>query len=148
MDYKKVIFISKSDTSRGPLAAKILENYLKFTEIECDSRGMVVLFPEPMNAKMVAVAASKGIDLSKRSSIELTNNDFGKDTLVLVLDENNKQVVYDEFEDAVNVYTVTEFINETGSVNDPYGGELGDYGKFYDELDQIMSKVAGKIKYN
>ena len=41
----------------------------------------------------------------------LTGEDFGKDVLVLVLDETKKQGIYDDFAEAVNVYTLKEYIN-------------------------------------
>lgn len=148
MDYEKVIFITKSDTSRGPLAAAVLAKQLGISTIESESRGLVVLFPEPMNPKTVAIAASKGIDLSGYSSRPLQKEDFGKEVLVLVLDESFKQTVYDEFKEAVNVYTLKEFVNEQGNVNDPYGGELVDYGKLYEDLEQTIYKLVMKIKYD
>ncbi|MBE5958801.1 MAG: phosphotyrosine protein phosphatase [Lachnospiraceae bacterium] len=147
MDYEKVIFVTNSDTSRGPMAAAILQKNLRFTNIIAESKGMVVLFPEPMNAKMVAVAASKGFDLSKYTSRPLEEEDFGTNVLVLVLEESNKQKIYDSFEKAINVYSVKEFINEPGSFIDPYGGELADYGKAYDDLEDGIIKLAQKIKY-
>ena len=148
LDYQKVIFVTKGDNSRGPLAAAILQKTLGEGEAICESRGLVVLFPEPINAKTVAIAASKGINLSGYSSTQLEATDFGKDVLVLVLDESIKQTVYDEYTQAVNVYTLKEFVNETGSITDPYGGELADYGKLYDELEQIMRKLVLKLRYN
>lgn len=148
MDYEKVIFVTNSDTSRGPLAAAVLTKQLGTSAIKSESRGLVVLFPEPMNPKTVAIAASKGIDLSGYSSKPLQSEDFGKEVLVLVLDESSKQTVYDEFKEAVNVYTLKEFVNEQGSVNDPYGGELVDYGKLYEDLEQIIHRLVMKIKYD
>lgn len=148
MDYNKVIFVTKSDTSRGPLAAAILTKRLGISKIESESRGLVVLFPEPMNPKTVAIAASKGLDLSGYASRPLAGEDFGNDVLVLVLDENYKQTVYDDYKEAVNVYTITEFVNESGSISDPYGGKLVDYGKLYEDLEEIIRKIVMKIKYN
>ena len=147
MNYEKVIFVSKSDTSRGPLAAALLNKKLG-DEILIESRGMVVLFPEPMNPKTVAIAASKGIDFEGHTSRALSNEDFGREVLVLVMDDAGKKAIYDEFEDAVNVYTIKEFIGEQGSVIDPYGGELPDYAKVYDELEQLTYKLVTKIKYD
>lgn len=148
MDYGKVIFVTKSDTSRGPLAAAILSKQLGISNITTDSKGLVVLFPEPMNPKTVAIAASRGIDLSGYSSRMLEEDDFGNNVLVLVLDESHKQIVYDDFKEAKNVYTIKEFVNESGSINDPYGGELIDYGKLYEDLEQVIKKLVIKLKYN
>ena len=132
-------------SSPGPLAAALLKHYLPLENAEIDSRGLAVLFPEPMNPKTVAIAASKGLDIN-RSSKQLEAEDFGKDVLVLVLDAAKKQTVYDDYTEAVNVYTLKEFINEEGSINNPDGGELSDYAKLYDILDDVIIKLANKLK--
>ena len=54
--------------------------------------------------------------------------------MVLVLDETKKQGIYDDFAEAVNVYTLKEYINEQGSITNPDGGELADYAKLYDTV--------------
>lgn len=145
LEYSKILFVTDMDTSPGPLAAALLKHYLPLENAEIDSRGLAVLFPEPMNPKTVAIAASKGLDIN-RSSKQLEAEDFGKDVLVLVLDATKKQTVYDDYTEAVNVYTLKEFINEEGSINNPDGGELSDYAKLYDILDDVIIKLANKLK--
>ena len=147
LDYSKILFVTDTDTSSGPLAAVLLRHYLPLEQVNIDSRGLAVLFPEPMNPKTVAIAASKGLDMN-RTSIQLENEDFGRDALVLVLDETRKQTIYDDYTDAVNVYTLTEYINEAGSISNPDGGELADYAKLYDTLDLIIKKLVNKLKQN
>jgi protein-tyrosine-phosphatase len=145
LEYSKILFVTEMDTSPGPLAAALLKHYLPLEQAEIDSRGLAVLFPEPMNPKTVAIAASKGLDIN-RSSKQLEPEDFGEDVLVLVLDETKKQTVYDDYVEAVNVYTLKEFINEAGSINNPDGGELADYAKLYEILDEVIIKLAKKLK--
>lgn len=89
LEFSKILFVTEMDTSPGPLAAALLKHYLPLERVEIDSRGLAVLFPEPMNPKTVAIAASKGLDIS-RSSQQLEPEDFGKDVLVLVLDATKK----------------------------------------------------------
>ena len=38
MDYSKIIFVTKDDTSRGPLAAAILRQKMPIEPIEIESR--------------------------------------------------------------------------------------------------------------
>ena len=49
--YRRILFVSNSDNCRGPMAAEILRNQPLLQEYEVDSRGMIVLFPEPANQK-------------------------------------------------------------------------------------------------
>lgn len=145
LEYSKILFVTDVDTSPGPLAAALLRHYLPLEQVEIDSKGLAVGFPEPMNPKTVAIAASKGMDIN-RSSSQLESEDFGKDVLVLVLDETKKQTVYDDYAEAVNVYTLREFINEAGSITNPDGGELVDYAKLYETLEDSIVKLAYKLK--
>ena len=134
LEYSKVIFVTDTDTSLGPLAAALLKHYLPQERATIDP-------------KTVAIAASKGIEID-RSSVQLTGEDFGKDVLVLVLDETKKQGIYDDFAEAVNVYTLKEYINEQGSITNPDGGELADYAKLYETVDEVIIKLANKLKHN
>lgn len=146
LEYSKILFVTDTDTSTGPLAAAILRHYLPLEKtVEIDSRGLAVLFPEPMNPKTVAIASAKGLTLD-RISEQLVEEDFGTDALVFVLDETKKQSIYDDYSEAVNVYTLKEYINEAGSIINPDGGELADYAKVYDTLDEIIIKLANKLK--
>lgn len=146
LEYSKILFVTDTDTSTGPLAAAILRHYLPLEKtVEIDSRGLAVLFPEPMNPKTVATASAKGLTLD-RTSEQLVEEDFGTDALVFVLDETKKQSIYDDYSEAVNVYTLKEYINEAGSIINPDGGELADYAKVYDTLDEIIIKLANKLK--
>ena len=49
--YRRILFVSNSDNCRGPMAAEILRNQPLLQEYEVDSRGMIVLFPEPANQR-------------------------------------------------------------------------------------------------
>ncbi|HAH18967.1 phosphotyrosine protein phosphatase [uncultured Eubacterium sp.] len=145
LDFTKIIFVSKTDTGRGPLACEIMKKMLgSYAGIE--SRGLVVLFPEPMNPKMVAIAASKGINLEDRVSVQLTEEDFDSKTLVLTMDEKYKTVIYDDYTNAVNVYTVKEFVGDDGDLENPYGGELMDYGRVYENLEELTQKVIERLR--
>ena len=146
LEYSKILFVTDTDTSTGPLAAAILRHYLPLEKtVEIDSRGLAVLFPEPMNPKTVTIASAKGLTLD-RTSEQLVEEDFGTYALVFVLDETKKQSIYDDYSEAVNVYTLKEYINEAGSIINPDGGELADYAKVYDTLDEIIIKLANKLK--
>ena len=83
--YNKIIFVCMGNTCRSPMAATIMQNRLSKYDVIVESRGMVVLFEEPYNPKAVAVAASHNMIMPSNNAIQIANNDFGKDTLVLVM---------------------------------------------------------------
>ena len=53
LEFSKILFVTDMDTSPGPLAATLLKHYLPLEQVNIDSRGLAVLFPEPMNPKTV-----------------------------------------------------------------------------------------------
>ena len=61
--YQKVIFVSTGGTCRSILAKAIYRNINTNEELQIESRGLVVLFEEPVNPKAVAIAKSKGISI-------------------------------------------------------------------------------------
>ena len=59
--YNKIIFVAENGTCRAPMAAGILKDMLPGKQIEILPRGLVVLFPEPLNQKAEAVMISNGL---------------------------------------------------------------------------------------
>ena len=144
--YQKLIFVSMGGTCRSILAKAIYNNMGKEDELKAESRGMVVLFSEPVNPKAVAIAKSKGIDIDKENSQPLEEEDFGDDTIVLVMTDLLKKQVYEKFKSAVNVYSIREFTGEALDVESAFGGELVDYGLGYEYLERLIVKVYELLK--
>ena len=61
--WDKVIFVCKSGTCRAPMAAALLRECNLKRDIEIEARGLVVLFPEPINQKAVAILKSHQLEL-------------------------------------------------------------------------------------
>lgn len=144
--YQKVIFVSTGGTCRSILAKAIYRNINTNEDLQIESRGLVVLFEEPVNQKAVAIAKSKGISIEDEKSEQLTMDDFGDDILVLVMTDLLKKKVYDEFENAVNVYSIREFAGEAIDVEAAYGGELTEYGSQFKYLEKLITIVKDKIE--
>ena len=49
--YDKLIFVSNGDTCRAPSAKFIMKGKFLLEDLEIESRGRVVLFPEPVTRK-------------------------------------------------------------------------------------------------
>lgn len=145
LQYNRIIFVSESDTCRGPWAAAIMKSMHGMENVDIESKGTVSLFREPANQKAVAVAKSNGIDIGDYQSRQLSYGDFSMDTLMLAMSDSMKKKIYEEYTEAVNVYTIKEFVGETGDVEVPYGGELTDYGSCFEELHRIIDKIIEKL---
>ena len=140
--YSRILFVCAGNTCRGPMAATIMQQFVQDMGILTDSRGMVVLFPEPYNPKAVAVCAGHGMIMPSNSAAQLENTDFDNNTLVLVMNQSMKQKIYESYDRAINVYTLGEFAGagET-EIADPYGRGI-------EQLYVLIEKAAEIIRKN
>lgn len=138
---EKIIFAGKRQSAGNRWAAAILQReHLNFP-VEILARGIVVLFPEPLNQKAEAVMISNGITLENYMSSQLEPSDFGEHTLVLTFDQAAKEKVL-EMEGAQNVEVLTELTGDELEILDPYGAELVTYGICYETLSNTIHKLA------
>lgn len=143
--FKKVIFVSTGGTCRSILAKAIYRSINDNENIDIMSRGLVVLFEEPANPKAVAIAKSKGLSIEDEKSEQLTVEDFGDDTLIIVMTDLLKKKIYEDFHNAVNVYSIREFTGEAKDVEANYGGELTDYGSQFEYLEKLTAEVKNRV---
>lgn len=143
--YRRVIFLSNTDTSRGPMAAELLKHQDLVQEYAIDSRGLIVLFPEPANQKAEAIMKSGQMTLEGHSSVAFAEEDMQEDTLILAMDEGQKSKVVSEYENTKNVYTLNEFLEDDTQIPNPYGQPLTAYGECYEILMKLIEKLTNKL---
>lgn len=146
-EYNRIVFVAESGTSRAPMAAGILGEYTLKHPVEIIARGLVVLFPEPMNQKTEAVLISNGISMEGFMSSQLTEEDFTEDTLVLVMEHTQLEKVLEKYEsaDPENVYVLTELVGDELEIIDPYGGSLQAYGLCYETMRKTIKKLVNLL---
>lgn len=142
--YDKIIFVAESGTSRAPLAAGILSEYTLKHPVEIQARGLVVLFPEPLNQKTEAVMISNGINMEGYMSTQLVEEDFSNDTLVLTMEHNQMEKILEKYEKAEpeNVHVLTELVGDELEIINPYGGTLQQYGLCYETMRKTIKKLV------
>lgn len=145
--YSKIIFVCESGTSRAPMAEAIMKEYTIKYPVEIESRGLVVLFPEPMNQKAEAVLISNGINMPKKMSHPLESSDLSPDNLILAMEAGQKEKILEEYEEAsdANVEVLTELVGDELEILNPYGGTLQAYGLCYETLNNTVQKLVNLI---
>jgi L-threonylcarbamoyladenylate synthase len=143
--YRRILFLSNTDTSRGPMAAELLRNQDLEQEYVIDSRGLVVLFPEPVNQKIEAILKSSQMSLKEYSSVALSDEDLDEDTLILTMDESQKWKIVSEYDNIKNVYTLNEFTEDNTEIPNPYGQPLTAYGECYEIICMLIKKLTNKL---
>ena len=142
--WDKVIFVGKSGTCRAPMAAALLQECSLKREIEIRARGLVVLFPEPLNQKVNAILISNGINMEGYMSEQLVAEDVDEHTLVLVMEEKllpQAAAILGE-ERMTQVHVLTALVGEELEIMDPYGAPLPSFGLCFESLSKTVKKLA------
>ncbi|MCR5416050.1 MAG: phosphotyrosine protein phosphatase [Pseudobutyrivibrio sp.] len=139
----RVIFASGSGTTRAPMATAIFRATPHAEEYTCEARGLIVQFPEPLNQKVDAVLISNGIELKDYSTKKLMDSDFTENTLVITMEETQRQKILTEYSNATeeNTQLLNELVGDELEVIDPYGGSIQTYGLCYEVLKVSIEKL-------
>ncbi|MGI6007552.1 MAG: phosphotyrosine protein phosphatase [Ruminococcus sp.] len=143
--YNKLIFVDDDDNSRAPMAKIIMRSKFLLGPLEIESRGLVVLFPEPMNQKAEAVLISNGYSVADHTARQLTQQDIGDDVLILTMEDAQKAKIWENYESARNVHTLTEYIRLRGELSPLYGEPLKEYGKCYEILEKLLDSLVVQL---
>ena len=143
--YRRILFVSKSDNCRGPMAAELLRHESLLQEYKIGSRGMVVLFPEPANQKAEAIMRSQQMTLAEHEGTQFSEEDLDDDTLILTFEETQKWKIVSDYENVKNVYTLNEYIDDDRVVSSAHGQPLVVYGENFELLKELIHKLADKL---
>ena len=144
MRYTKIVLVCTDNTCLSIMAESVMRS-IDMSGREIISRGLVVLFPEPLNLKAVAVLKGNQMDPAKDNSEQLTADDLrGESVLVLTMTEKDSIMVKERFGDIACVYPLGVFVRKPGDIVEPYGGTLAEYGACYEYID-LLTKMAVEI---
>lgn len=143
--YRRIVFVSGTDTCRGPMAAELLRHKDLIQEYVIDSRGLIALFPEPVNQKAEAVIKTMGLTLQGHTATQFSEAEVDEDILILTMNETQKIKLFSEYGERENIYTLNEFVGEKEEVSDPYGMPLCSYGECLEKISLLIEKLTEKL---
>ena len=146
--FNRIIFLDEDNTRLSPLASVLFKKKIRAASIDglnIASRGNIVLFPEPVNQKVVEIAKANDADLSSYAALALTEEDFSEKTLILAMDNGSKTVAYDRFSSAMNVHTLKEYLGSSGDLKLPLGGTLEEYETVVEILKGLLDNLVLKF---
>lgn len=145
---EKVIFVDEDNTGLGPFSAALFEKKAKehSGSIGADSRGTVVLFPEPMNSMIADIALRYGVDIREYQARALSEEDFKPDVLMLALDSASQKRAFAAHSGFSNIFILKEYVGETGDVRTPLGESEEKYEAVCETVDRLMEHLIQKLK--
>ena len=144
--YDKLLFVDKEDTALAPMAEAIMQRKLLLEDILIESRGLVVLFPEPVNPRVEEVLNNRGLQLEEHTSRLLEASEFDERTLILTMNQSQKEKILNEYEQPLNVLTLREYVGADDDAPDPYGGTVEDYEECFDRLWSMTDRLADILR--
>ena len=142
----KLVFVGTGNTSVSPMAEAILQDRFKLEDILIESKGLVVLFPEPVNPKAEEVLEENGLNMQEHMSSPFSANEFDERNLIITIRESQKEKILKEFENTYNVYTLSEYIGSDQTPENPYGGSQSDNGRSFEQLKIMVGQLGDKLK--
>lgn len=143
--FRKIIFVSNSDNCRAPMAAALLRRQPLLQEYMIYSRGMVVLFPEPLNPKAEETLKEHGIELKEHETTLLSRDILTEDTLILTMQESQKTKIRSEYPEFGHVYTLCEYVEGDEELPSVYGQAMEQYEEMYELIKAYVIKLAEKL---
>lgn len=146
-DYDQVLFVCTANTFLSPIAEEIYRHNAPDWMPKGISRGLVVLFEEPINPKCNLLLTKNDFDISGHNqSRQLKKEDLTEDALILTMTLGEKVKLIEEFEHENNVYTIGEFVGEDTDLVVPGSGEDEKYKECFEELVMRVNKVIEKLQ--
>ena len=137
--------VSTNNTCRSFIAESILRQYLLDADqknVEVISRGLVVLFPEPVHVKAAdMVIKTCGIESLDFRSAQLTQEEVEESDLILTMTEEQKDKILEEYHGYKEIATLNEYARVEGAIIDPYGMEDDDYERCFEQIARLVKKI-------
>ncbi|MBI2850678.1 MAG: low molecular weight protein arginine phosphatase [Chloroflexi bacterium] len=144
---KKILLVCGGNTCRSPMAKVIFEQKLeaigKLDEFETDSAAYDgPTYQNATKEARQAMIALYGKDLlASHQAKKLTADLMQQADLILVMSDRMKKGL-----PAEKTYTLKEYAGETGSIADPFGGDVATYLKTAKEISNAADKMIPKLK--
>lgn len=143
--FSQIIFLCTTNTFLSPVAEGIYRKNSHDGMPQAISRGLVVLFEEPINPKCNVLLTQSGFHISGHGQArQLVSEDLKEDSLVLTMTLSEKVKLIEEFGYEDNVYTIGEFVGRDKDISGPVEDDA--YKECFDELVIRVNLAIQKIE--
>lgn len=148
----KILMVCLGNICRSPLAHGILESKLPSDQFYVDSAGTANYhIGDPPDRRSIAVARSKGIDISHQRGQQFRASFFDAFDYIYVMDDSNYENVIALARNSKDISKVKLIMEEDTSlkinyVPDPYYGDESGFDYVFEILNQVCDKIALKLQ--
>ncbi|MDO4169698.1 MAG: hypothetical protein Q4D45_07325 [Lachnospiraceae bacterium] len=140
----KYIFVSTNNTCRSFWAEVVFRQKVEeagLDNITVCSRGLVVLFNEPVHIGAADIVRQHGYKIYDFLSEPLEQKEITDDTIIITMTEDQKKKVIEGYEGFLETATIYEYAGEVGDIKDPYGKSQDEYECCFLQIQQLVDKI-------
>lgn len=142
----KILMVCLGNICRSPLAEGILQSKLP-ENFSVDSAGTIDMHQgKNPDYRSVKTGQQYNVDISQQQSRPFTNNDFKEFDHIYCMDRNNLKDVLSLAKSENDRKKVSLILENNQEVPDPYWGDMNDFDKVYQLLDEACERIASTLK--
>lgn len=138
----KIIFVCTGNTCRSPIAESVAKHLLPDMEVE--SRGLYASEGQNISRQSLQIITQHHLPEPSHAQ-QFTLNDLDAD-LILTMSTSHKDLIQFQYGRHSNVYTLNEYVNVEGEIEDPFGGSYEVYEKTFQNIYELIEKIKKKRK--
>ncbi len=145
-----ILFVCTANICRSPMASAIFKEMLGENqasgEWQVESAGTWALDDQPAADGSQTVMSERGLDISDHRAQGVSRELLQTFDLILTMEWGHKEALRTEFpEIASRLHLLSEMANQTGNVDDPYGGPITGYEQTAEEIEELLRVGYDKI---
>ncbi|MFP4845775.1 low molecular weight protein-tyrosine-phosphatase [Winogradskyella sp. PE311] len=147
-----ILMVCLGNICRSPLAHGILQSKLPEINFFVDSAGTAAYhIGNKPDYRSIIVAKEKGIDISSQNARQFKVEDFDKFDYIYAMDHSNYTNIislarHNKDIGKVYLYLEENRFNTNKNVPDPYYGELEDFKKVFNLIEETSELISKKLK--